>query len=87
MRATKILAIVGIVAALGGVMSLIHIQQVNAFLLGQGPPSNFPHSPLGAVRGELGALRGDLSALRGDIVGALRGGTSGGGGGCPQCGT
>ena len=60
MRATKILAIVGIVAALGGVMSLIHIQQVNAFLLGQGPPSNFPHSPLDTLRGDLGALRGDL---------------------------
>jgi hypothetical protein len=52
MQTTIILAIIAIVA--GAVTSLIPIQQVSA-LLGQGPPSNFPHSPLSAVKGDLGA--------------------------------
>ncbi len=38
MRATAILAIVAIVAALGAVISLIPIHQVSA----QGPPKKFP---------------------------------------------
>jgi hypothetical protein len=57
MRTTTILTIVAIVA--GAVRSLIPIQQVSA-LLGQGPPSNFPHSPLGALKGDLGADRGNI---------------------------
>jgi len=70
MRATIILATVGIVAVLGAVPSLIHIQQVSAFLLGQGPPSNLPHSPLGAIKADIGP---QLAKLR-DNLGALRGG-------------
>jgi hypothetical protein len=62
MQTTIILAIIAIVA--GAVTSLIPIQQVSA-LLGQGPPSNFPHSPLGALKGDLGAVRGDLGSLNG----------------------
>ncbi len=67
MQATTILAIVGIVSALGVAPSLIHIQQASAFLLGQGPPSNLPHSPLGILRGDLGILKGNLGALRGEL--------------------
>jgi hypothetical protein len=57
MQTTIILAIIAIVA--GAVTSLIPIQQVSA-LLGQGSPSNFPHSSLGALKGDLGADRGNI---------------------------
>jgi hypothetical protein len=53
MQTTTVLAIAAIAA--GAVTSLIPIQQVSA-LLGQGPQSNFPHSPLGALKGDLGAV-------------------------------
>jgi hypothetical protein len=54
MQTTTILTIVAIAA--GAVTSLIPIQQVSA-LLGQGPPSNFPHSPLGALKGYPGTIQ------------------------------
>ena len=57
MRATTILAIVAIVAALGAVTSLIPVQHVSAAL--RGPPQTFPgggssSSPCGNGGGHVG---------------------------------
>jgi hypothetical protein len=66
MRATTILAIVGIVSALGAAPSLIHIQQVSAqfFQGSHSPPGKIVRGDLGIVKGDLGALRGKLDGLK-----------------------